>query len=389
MDELVQQAKWLSAAGCFGLALTGCTTAKKISERQGGGARVALCTGNAFASGVLLAASLVHMLPDAMAVFMVHYEFPIAPCIAGCGFCFLVFIGEVIGACAPKRCEPHTHTDCVTYEAAVALWPRKALSPPEGECCDSSAMSKVRVNENKVLDTFGGAVQPVGCNKSNARARSASPMGSCHSSASRCRVHMHSDAPCRSQVGLKEPLCAATVEELAHQHGHAHSAEPFFNCHLRSDSTNTATEVKSFLLFAALSFHSVMEGLGLGSAQNGGVLLTVAIAILAHKGLAAFALGCTLTKADMPPWKFWTFVLIFSTGTPFGCIIASFFVANASQASQGLASAVCVSLASGTFLQVATLELLPRVLAEDDNKALATTCLSFGFIAMSLLAIWC
>mmetsp|Transcript_35801 Transcript_35801/g.82165 ORF Transcript_35801/g.82165 Transcript_35801/m.82165 type:complete len:382 (-) Transcript_35801:50-1195(-) len=381
MEGVIEQAKWFAAAGCFCIALIGCTTAKKISERQGGGAKVALCMGNAFASGVLLAASLVHMLPDAMAVFLLYYEFPVAPFIAGCAFCALVCIGEVIGAISPKPCEPHTHTDCVTYEAGVALWPRKALVPPEGDCCDAATMNKVRVNEDKAYEILGGA-RPANCNKF-CPGISSPTSGDSRTGSTPIRPPV----PRKDLVSaLNEPLCATTLEELAHRNGHE---DHFINCHLRSDPAGPAAEVKSFLLFTALSFHSVMEGLGLGSAQNGGVLLTVAIAILAHKGLAAFALGCTLAKAELPIWKFWTFVLIFCTGTPFGCVVASFFVANASEAAKGLTSAVCVSLASGTFLQVATLELLPRVLAEDDNKALATMCLSSGFLAMGFLAIWC
>ena len=56
-----------------------------------------------------------------------------------------------------------------------------------------------------------------------------------------------------------------------------------------------------------------------GSAQNSDILLSVMIAVLAHKGLAAFALGTALMQSGMSTIKFWTFVALFSAGSPVGC----------------------------------------------------------------------
>lgn len=148
-------------------------------------------------------------------------------------------------------------------------------------------------------------------------------------------------------------------------------------------------EAKSFLLFFALCFHSLMEGLGMGSAQGGGLLLPVVLAVLAHKGLAAFALGCSLSHSSLPGWKFWTFVSIFSSGTPLGCVIGMASTRVGSAATQGAVSGACIALASGTFLQVSSMELLPRVMAEEGHRLLASCGLVMGFAVMALLAIWC
>lgn len=52
------------------------------------------------------------------------------------------------------------------------------------------------------------------------------------------------------------------------------------------------------LMFGALSFHSLVEGLALGSTSpNGDAQDSILIAIFAHKSVAAFALGSNLAEA--------------------------------------------------------------------------------------------
>lgn len=151
------------------------------------------------------------------------------------------------------------------------------------------------------------------------------------------------------------------------------------------------TEARSFVLFFALSFHSVMEGLGFGSAQDMGLLVSVFVAMIAHKGLAAFALGCSMAQSELLSWKFWVFAFIFSAGTPLGCLLGAFFTGGGvgDAASRRMASGVCVALASGTFLQVCSMELLPRALAGDQHESIASTGLVLGFLGMSYLGTWC
>jgi len=160
-------------------------------------------------------------------------------------------------------------------------------------------------------------------------------------------------------------------------------------CNAAQTSGNVISEIKSCLLFFALVFHSVMEGLGVGSAEDAGILLGVLIAIVAHKALAAFALGSALMQSRMPAWKFWTFVAIFSMSTPIGCVIGAISADVGSAAEQSLASGLCIAMASGTFLKVSTTEMLPRALAEKRARATGAVGLTLGFSAMSILAAWC
>jgi len=146
---------------------------------------------------------------------------------------------------------------------------------------------------------------------------------------------------------------------------------------------NISMEIRSYVLFLALSFHSIMEGLGIGSAQTEGVVGPIFVAIIAHKGLTGFALGNTLIRAQVVKRAFLFMVLTFSLCTPVG-VFAGIYVAD-----QGsIASGVGIALASGTFLQVSMLEITARQMAEEQFKFAKVAGLCIGFGAMSFLGLY-
>lgn len=61
-----------------------------------------------------------------------------------------------------------------------------------------------------------------------------------------------------------------------------------------AESTQNTNESSSLALVAALSFHSLFDGLAIGSTTSNGQLKAVSIAILAHKPISAFSLGSIL-----------------------------------------------------------------------------------------------
>lgn len=292
--------KAIAVTAVFLMAAVGCAVAKFMQAGKSDpvGEKF-LLFGNVLSAGVLLAASIVHMMPDAtegIDASLPDFPLPLAPAIAGCAFCFLVIIEEAI------------------------------------EAFDESG----RETEPD-LKRRGSAIQRQ-VSRSESRRASAASMGGHH-------------APV-------VPAGAGAVQEI-----------------------------KAFLLFAALSFHSVAEGLGLGAAEDAGVFLSVLVAILAHKFLAGFALGSQMAQSNLPAWRFWAFVFIFSISTPIGATIGA-IIAGAAGFEESLTSGVCLALASGTFLQVSTMELLPGALSSGKYRLLASIALMLGFGMMTLLAIW-
>ena len=62
----------------------------------------------------------------------------------------------------------------------------------------------------------------------------------------------------------------------------------------KRNTLSTSDASTSLALVAALSFHSLFDGLAIGSTTSNGQLKAVSIAILAHKPVSAFALGSIL-----------------------------------------------------------------------------------------------
>ena len=53
-----------------------------------------------------------------------------------------------------------------------------------------------------------------------------------------------------------------------------------------------------------------------------------------------------------------------------------------------MAAAACSALASGTFLYVALMEVIPNELSHKDNMAVKISTMVLGFSLMSILAKW-
>ncbi len=143
--------------------------------------------------------------------------------------------------------------------------------------------------------------------------------------------------------------------------------------------------ITAMLMGVALCFHSLLEGAALGAQETITNSLHIFIAIVSHKGLAAYALGSSLVESRVDMEKFWKVIVPFTLASPAG-IFLGFLL---SELARGMGAAAASALASGTFLFVAFMEVIPRELELDDyNVFLKLTALLAGFAAMSLLAIW-
>lgn len=100
---------------------------------------------------------------------------------------------------------------------------------------------------------------------------------------------------CREELDESSPSCHA--DEHAHAHDQSHEGDSSVHLHAHGAGALASRKmslVKAACLFSALCFHSVAEGMGLGSATHAPMVVSLAAAILVHKGLAAFALGAAL-----------------------------------------------------------------------------------------------
>jgi zinc transporter 1/2/3 len=163
-----------------------------------------------------------------------------------------------------------------------------------------------------------------------------------------------------------------------HTHGHAHLG-----------GSNSGSLAVAMVLFVALSFHSVLEGLGIGAQTE--AAWGVFLAIVLHKGLAAFALGSGLVQSAMPAARVTLYMVVFSFMSIVGILVGWAVTADSSEDSA--AAGICVALASGTFIYVAVMEVIPQEFPRSgkaagpmDTTKMAALCI--GYAVFGLLAKW-
>ncbi|GIL75124.1 hypothetical protein Vretimale_7809 [Volvox reticuliferus] len=139
------------------------------------------------------------------------------------------------------------------------------------------------------------------------------------------------------------------------------------------------------LLAAALCIHSVLEGMALGAQSSMRSTEDIMVAIAAHKGLAAYALGASIMESGASSERFWTVIGCFSLATPLG-IFAGYGMSTRS--ANGTSGAALSALASGTFLYVAFMEVIPKELADGKHRLAKMAAFLLGYSLMSLLAVW-
>jgi len=149
----------------------------------------------------------------------------------------------------------------------------------------------------------------------------------------------------------------------AEEHGHAH------HIHL------------GWIAYGGLSFHSLLDGLALSSTYGrpdiGGVVM---LAVLFHKMPDAFALTSLLLldRWSRPAIIGW--MALFAFSTPVGAIITWFALRGAGDAVIGGA----IALSAGTFLAVATSDVLPQIRRFDAQRGWPLVAL-LGGLAVSWL----
>ncbi|RLN20646.1 hypothetical protein BBJ28_00018956 [Nothophytophthora sp. Chile5] len=174
---------------------------------------------------------------------------------------------------------------------------------------------------------------------------------------------------------------------------HSHAGHSHLGGGAHGDAGSLAV---AMVLFIALSFHSVLEGLGIGAQTQSA--WGVFFAIVVHKGLAAFALGSGLVQSAMPAAHVMLYMVVFSFMSIIGIVVGWIIAADSSEDSA--AAGICVALASGTFIYVAVMEVIPQEFPRhghgdarhaQQNTDLTTQkslALVAGYAIFGLLAKW-
>jgi len=149
------------------------------------------------------------------------------------------------------------------------------------------------------------------------------------------------------------------------------------------NANHAGHKVISISAMVGLSVHSLVAGFGLavGDASSASIGSLIFFSILAHKTTAAFSLTSLFLLAKLSRRQIVGLLLLFSLMTPAGALI----FAPMFQMLQETTMATLLGVTSGTFLYVATGEMLPEVFHTRENRWLKLSLMVVGIIIMSLL----
>lgn len=136
-----------------------------------------------------------------------------------------------------------------------------------------------------------------------------------------------------------------------------------------------------------LSIHSLFAGAALGLSGHVGVVITLLLAILAHKWAASFALATQINRSHLTTKMSMTLFLVFAIMTPLGIFGGDLIATTLS--THSLIQPIFNAIAAGTFLYLGTLHGLSRSFMIDRCCGLKNFLfVILGFTLMAVVAIW-
>ena len=173
------------------------------------------------------------------------------------------------------------------------------------------------------------------------------------------------------------------LPEQAHQEVHAPSGERFAHA-----AEHHQDALSAYAVLIALSIHALLAGLALGAEPELARALVISLAIIAHKSAASLALGVSLARSHLPPAQSWRLVALFALATPIGGLIGA-VVGEAVEGPLGeTLEASFLSIAGGTFVYVATFDILRDEFPAPGGRVAKWIVLTLGVATMSTLALW-
>jgi zinc transporter ZupT len=128
-----------------------------------------------------------------------------------------------------------------------------------------------------------------------------------------------------------------------------------------------------------LSVHSLAGGFGLAVGMlEPEIGIAIYLAIIMHKATEAFSLSTIFCLAEFSKRKTLGLLLLYSLMTPIGALLSLPFV----ESLKSINLSIPAGLTAGTFLYVATLDLIPEVFHGEGGKALPFLCLLLGIAIM-------
>lgn len=161
-------------------------------------------------------------------------------------------------------------------------------------------------------------------------------------------------------------------------------AEEFLHSHPESSPSRAdrpPTQPFGTVAFVGISLHSLLDGLAVGtSLMVPSLMPAVLIAIALHKVPTAFSLCSILLLAGYSRLRTAVHIFGFSLATPLGAVVAYLGLTRTSEE----VVAAAIGLSAGSFLAIATCDLLPQVQRGKSSRFAALAFFLAGVAASAL-----
>jgi len=152
----------------------------------------------------------------------------------------------------------------------------------------------------------------------------------------------------------------------------------------------------AMILLVVLSFHSILAGAALGAEDSAANSIVLLLAVVAHKGSAAFALTSGLLRSRSGSdghesdgqGSVWGLLFVFALMTPLGILLGTGLQEILDGDAARVSEAVFDAFAAATFVYVATLEIIGPEFRSDDRAWTKLGALTAGLAVMALVALW-
>jgi solute carrier family 39 (zinc transporter), member 1/2/3 len=321
--------------------------AKRLSSQIG---LDAISSMSALSAGVVLGSYLLHMLPEVAEHFTsIGTEYPFGFLLSGVVFMFLIAIDAVIvkrGVDGKEVAGGDNHDHISASLDEMARSQNSAHSHGSSSSSDSVQKGTENISE-KDLTPFQKKILSYGS--------------------------MSTSSSFKDDDTDVEKLRLVTSE--------------FDEYDKKSHEDHSSALVRAWVFFLALSIHGTFDGLSVGSETNFSGLTGTLVAVLSHKLFDGIALGCAILPAKLPRLQVFLLLIICSATTPIGIGIG-ILAESAVQGEQvELVTAITIALASGSFLFISAMELIPSSLRDGRWVWLKLFLIAFGFTSMALVAI--
>lgn len=161
-------------------------------------------------------------------------------------------------------------------------------------------------------------------------------------------------------------------------HHRRHGSEESDGGHVHVDF-GSQSALRAFILVFSLSLHSVFEGLAVGLLEEGKEVLEICLALLIHKSIISFSLVFRLTQGRLRRSVVAGCLLLFAIMSPLGIGLGVALMETKSSPQHQLARSTLEGLATGTFLYITFMEILPHELSSGRNRIPKVAMLLVGF----------